>query len=207
MDFPELYLDRNADIKTWEDHLPHILQDGKLMFLTWRLADSLPQTVLKDYVQKKELFILTHPLPWNEETTIEYHKTISNSIEKYLDNGYGSCLLSIPATRKILEDALLHYDGNRYSLHGYVIMPNHVHVLAHGFDEEDLLKLINSVRKYSAARINASSGRKGRLWNKEIFDRLIRNEKHYASVLNYIKLNPRYLHPNRYTLGGWRIEK
>ena len=60
-------------------------------------------------------------------------------------------------------------------------------------------KIINSLKMYTAKRINSLSGNKGRLWRKDYFDRIIRNEKNYLRVLGYIKANPYKLPKGTYT--------
>jgi type I restriction enzyme R subunit len=70
-----------------------------------------------------------HPEPWEEETEAEYHDRFSRQIDEWLDQGSGSCVLKDPATAQIVADALRHFDGKRYELASFVIMPNHVHLL------------------------------------------------------------------------------
>ena len=77
----------------------------------------------------------------------------------------------------------------RYRLHGYIVMPNHVHVLMELFDKEELPKIVQSWKGYTAKEINRLTGRTGTVWMAEYYDRLIRNAEHYANTLRYIREN------------------
>ena len=78
-------------------------------------------------------------------------------------------------------------------------MPNHVHLLIEPFGECGVQEIVSALKKYSAREINKVLNRKGRLWQKEYFDRIVRNETHYMKILNYIYNNPRNLPPDWYT--------
>jgi type I restriction enzyme R subunit len=60
---------------------------------------------------------------------LEYHLRFSAAIDRYLDEGMGSCLLRQPQHARIVSDAFHFFDGQRYELWSYVVMPNHVHVV------------------------------------------------------------------------------
>ena len=76
-----------------------------------------------------------------------------------------------------------------YRLHSYVVMPNHVHVLFELFAGEDLPRIVQSWKSYTAKRLNELLGRSGNVWREEYFDRLIRNPEHYENVVRYIRKN------------------
>ncbi|MBU1023875.1 transposase, partial [bacterium] len=78
----------------------------------------------------------------------------------------------------------------RYFLLAWVIMPNHVHVLVQIIDGYLLSDLLHSWKRYTAKMINRMLGRKGRLWQREYWDRYIRNENHLNNAINYIHMNP-----------------
>ena len=70
-------------------------------------------------------------------------------------------------------------------------MPNHVHVLLEMARCEDLAKLVQGWKSYTAKRINEVVGREGQVWQKEYYDRLIRNTAHYTHTVAYIRKNAR----------------
>ena len=128
-------------------------------------------------------------------------KLILNSyLEKYLDKGNGECFFNNLECRNIVAQALLHFDNVRYKIVSYVIMPNHVHVVLMPYGEWMVQDIIKSIKHYSALRINRLLGRVGQVWQKESFDRIIRDEQHYKNILKYIYNNPRNLTKDTFSL-------
>ena len=109
---------------------------------------------------------------------------------EYLDKGLGTCVLKRPGLSKIVADCLLHFDGNRYHIGDFVIMPNHVHLLVCLLGDTDLLKQCCSWKKFSAGKINELLGRSGRFWQEESFDHLVRSPKQFCAIQQYIRENP-----------------
>ncbi len=184
----------------WERHLPHLHQDGKLQFMTFRLADSLPQTKLNELREYKINFEKHNPKPWNTATSSQYHRAINSKTEYWLEQGYGDCVLRSPDVRQILIDAFDFVNNGRCLILGYVIMPNHVHILLIPLGNNDTSEVMGSVRRFSANRINKLLGRSGRLWSQEVFDRMIRSNEHLEYCINYLKNNPRHLAPGEFTI-------
>lgn len=198
--FTSLYLDKNQDVNEHRAHLPHWHQDGKLQFITFRLADSLPQEKLDELEQNKERFMQQHPQPWDKETEAQYYKLFGSKIDEWLDAGMGSCLLKFPNIRKIVCDALSFFDGDRYRLHSYVVMPNHVHVLVELLGENKTGDVLHSWKRHTANQINKLIGGSGKFWQHESFDRIIRDKEHYNNVLRYIANNPRNLPEDSFSI-------
>ena len=148
------YFDKDEEWESWRCKLPHREQELKIQFVTFRLADSLPQSILSDYRKRKEAFFKQFPKPWDKSTEILYDKQFTSIMDHYLDNGYGSCALANPAGREIVESALNHFDGERYHVLAYVIMPNHVHMLILPFEGMSLKKIMSSLKKFTATAIN-----------------------------------------------------
>ncbi len=171
-------------------NLPHWQQDGRNYFLTWRLADSLPAEKLKVLSEQKATWMLANPEPLDEASEKEYHALFSNKIEEWLDAGEGDCVLKNPAIRKIVDDALLHFDGERYELIASAVMPNHVHVIVHLHPGEDLSKVLHSWKSFSAKEINKVTGKSGSVWQDESFDRIVRSQAHLETLVCYVEENP-----------------
>ena len=182
--------------------LPHWNQSDCVQFVTFRLADSLPQVKLMEYKQIKDEWLANHPKPWDEATQEEYNNTIGYKIDKWLDAGYGSCMLKDEKVRKIVEDSILHFNGEKYNIHAYVIMPNHVHVLFSPVGDNPVQSIVGSWKKFSAHEINKMLNRTGSVWERESFDRMVRNDGDFEAKFNYIEANPQSLPPSFYTLGG-----
>ena len=134
-----------------------------------------------------------HPKPWNEEERKEYIKRFASKIDKWLDNGYGNCLLKRPENRKIVEDALFYYNRTKYHLKAFVVMPNHVHILLQLFENQEMEAFVKSIKSYTAKKINQTEHRTGKVWQTESYDHLVRNEDNYKHILKYIQANDKDL--------------
>ncbi len=111
-------------------YLPHVKREGASYFVTFRLADSLPQQVLLEFKrqQVQHLRALASGEPGSaSEEEINCH--FRRQIERYLDCGFGECHLRRPVIAQIVAEALLHFHNRHYVLHEWVIMPNHVHLV------------------------------------------------------------------------------
>ena len=72
----------------------------------------------------------------------------------------------------------------------FVVMPNHVHLLA-SFPTEDAMKSqCDSWLHFTAFQINKRLGRKGKFWQQEPFDHLVRSVEQYEYLRRYIVENP-----------------
>ena len=198
----DIYVNFKDSIYSWSNDLPHLEQDGKMQFVTFRLADSLPQSKLAELQNIRDTFIHRNPLPWDNATKLKYSKVISEKEEYLLNEGLGSCVLRDPNVRKIVDDAMKYVDGKTTDILGYVIMPNHVHLLHIPFQSNQSGKVVGSIRRFTALTINRMLHRSGSLWQRECFDRFVRSEEHFKHCISYIINNPRFLPANEYSLGG-----
>jgi type I restriction enzyme R subunit len=99
-------------------------------------------------------------------------------------------VLKAPSNAKSVAEALRHFDGERYELASFMVMPNHVHVLFRPLGDHVLADILKSWKGFTAREINKRLGKKGGLWQGEYWDRLIRNERHFSKVAEYIRENP-----------------
>jgi putative DNA methylase len=102
----------------------------------------------------------------------------------------GSCWLKDPSIASIVTKAFRHFDEQRYHLHTWTIMPNHVHILFRPFELHNLTSIIHSWKSYTAQQANSLLGRTGRFWEPEYFDRIIRGPRHFEFTARYILMNP-----------------
>jgi len=152
---------------------------GLTQTVTFRLFDSMPQHVLAGW--REELRVLP-----KRESDLERRKRI----DAYLDQGHGSSYLRDERLAEIVQSALLFHDCQRYLLHAWLVMPNHVHALFTVEAGWTLSQITHSWKSYTANECNRLLGRKGEFWQKEQFDRYIRNEQHYENAVKYIEQNP-----------------
>jgi hypothetical protein len=170
-------------------NLPHWRQRGAAYFVTFRLADPVPQDVVRRWVDEHQQWLKLNPPPRSLEKQQEQVRMFGRKLLKYLDTGHGSCVLANLSSRSEVEKAMHHFDSTRYLLGDYVIMPNHVHLLVMPVDGHDLTKIVASWTAYSAVRINRLVGRSGKLWQSEPFDHIVRIRAAYHRFVQYIKDN------------------
>jgi REP element-mobilizing transposase RayT len=115
----------------------------------------------------------------------------SQRVNEYLDSGVGCCILKEEKISQIVADSLKHFDGTRYALGEWVIMPNHVHIIIQPFPEYDLSNIMKSIKSYCAHLINKTIGASGSVWQDESFDHIIRTVKQKNRIEQYIADNPK----------------
>src|SRR5262249_41895915 len=121
--------DEFAEFDITRRHLPHWRQEDKTYFVTFRLADSIPATKLSKLESDREAWLKHNPEPWTEVQRRQYYERFSAKLDEWLDAGSGSCVLKDERSAKVVADALKHFEGQRYKLGAWVVMPNHVHAL------------------------------------------------------------------------------
>jgi putative transposase len=178
------------EIRHTENRLPHWQQNGAVYFVTFRLADAVPIRLRNEWENERGAWLRLHPKPWSNETEMEYHRRFSGAIEQWLDAGHGSCLLRRPECAEIVADTLRHFEGERVVMTSYVVMPNHVHALFVQNPEWPLEKLIHSWKRFTTRQVNKLLDRSRSFWQRDYFDRLVRDEKHFANCIRYIRRNP-----------------
>ena len=185
------FFNPRGDIEKTEHKLPHWQQDEVPVFVTFRLADSLPQELLQTFLADRERFLLDNPQPWDEITEACYHGRFSDKLDEALDAGHGCSALRDPLIAQIVQERLHHFDDQRYHLQSYAIMPNHVHVLF-SLKEAESLPLILQGWKGVSSRLIHKQGLSdlNPFWQAEYFDRLIRSPEHLEAVKGYIRDNP-----------------
>jgi REP element-mobilizing transposase RayT len=190
MDLLDLLFDDHAEVDIHERNLPHWRQEGKLYFVTWRLADSLPTEKREMLHSEREAFIAAHGDPARKKLSPElmrrYHQLFSERVQRWLDAGHGACVLRKPKAREIMRTALHYFDGTRYTLGSFAIAGNHVHVLVAPVPGIDLSEVMHSWKSYTAKAINKALGRKGTLWQEESYDHLVRSEASLYRISVYI---------------------
>jgi REP element-mobilizing transposase RayT len=183
--------DSGAPIQKYRCSLPHWSQDDNTYFITFRLFDSLPASKLTYIRQEIATWKLLNPEPLSTIQEKEYSQRFTRKIHRWLDAGHGSCLLSNPNAAEEMQRVLRFFDGERYTLGEFVMMPNHVHALLEPLSDFRLESILHSWKSYSAKRINAIFQRSGRVWQRESFDHLVRSPEQLAKIKTYIRNNPR----------------
>jgi REP element-mobilizing transposase RayT len=160
-------------------YLPHWDHPGMIQTLNFRLAGSLPASVVEQW--KVEL---------GQQPESEAAKTIYWRVEKYLNAGHGECWLQRTDIARLTENALLHFDGQRYRLLAWCVMPNHVHAMIETREGFPLPDVLHSWKSFVGNQANKVLRRHGEFWQREYLDRYIRHADHYAQAVAYIEENP-----------------
>jgi putative transposase len=199
---PFTLFDPELDVRVTAGNLPHWFQFGATYFITFRTADSIPTTVADQWHRERDEWFVRHGIraqdgEWAEQEgripldlRKEYSQLFPQRFLDYLDQGAGACLLREPVVARIVADTLRHFDGDRYDLGDFVVMPNHVHVLVGLRHETDMVRLCYSWKRYSAGEINKTLGRSGRFWQEESFDHLVGTAEQFEYFRGYIARNP-----------------
>ena len=182
--------DEFAEVDIARRNLPHWQQAGKTYFVTFRLADSIPATKLSQLEDERRVWLNANPEPWTVEQRQAYYERFSAKIDEWLDAGSGSCVLKDERAAKVVADALIHFDGERYDLGAWVVMPNHVHVVVTPRDGHHIGDILHSWKSFTAHKINDLLGRTGRFWQHESYDHIVRNERALYKIQEYIDRNP-----------------
>jgi REP element-mobilizing transposase RayT len=173
--------------------LPHWEKDSGTYFITFRLADSLPKAVLDRIESERQAIIKTasqmhRPLSADEQRRI--HQLSTPVIEQFLDSGAGACHFNNAAVAAELATAFTHFEGKRYRLFAWCVMPNHGHVVARLFPGQTLAGVVHSWKSFSAKQANRILGSRGAFWQREYYDRLLRSEEELARAIRYVAENP-----------------
>ena len=214
MTFEWNFFDRNAESLVTKRNLPHIDMPGHLTFVTFRLADSMPREVVKQWHHEIESWLKENHLNTKTVEDVlnanDIDESLKNELRRFknrkwhghLDDCHGACVLRMPQPRKLVEDSLLHFESERYDLERLVIMPNHVHLLIQMRRGFQLRKQLTETMRYTARTVNSLLKQDGTFWQSEPFDHVVRSEAQFEYLQRYIAENPQKagLSKGEYTL-------
>ena len=186
-------ISNNREISKTKRNLPHWTQDKATYAVTFRLVDSLPQSVLKKYlgIKKQWSDLETQALSKGDTSlacdarkrlAVAYHETMEAALER----GEGSDWLKNPEIATVVANAIKHFDGERYDLLTWCIMPNHVHAVVRPLGDHQLPAILQSWKAYTAREANRILKRTGGFWQQESYDHLIRGVDDFYNQRNYI---------------------
>lgn len=161
--------------KGWHErgYLPHFDAAGLVQHIAFRLDGSLPASVLERL-----------------KADSDYLDERRDAVDDALDRGMGPTWLADPICARLVAGALTRFDGQRYRLLAWCVMPNHVHVLIEQVDCWSLSALVKSWKSYTARMINRYLRRDGSFWAADYFDRYVRNAEQMTTTIRYIEANP-----------------
>lgn len=165
-----------AGFRGWHErgYVPHRDESGLTQFVTFRLADGFPESKRDE---------------WEKLLGIEEGRERRVQLEAWLDQGYGECHLREEEIAKAVAEALRKFDGERYRLKAYSIMPNHVHVLFM-VGTVPMAKVVQGWKGASARAANLVLGASGPFWQRDYWDTFMRDAEHEERTVRYIQNNP-----------------
>lgn len=180
-------------------HLPHYQPAGYTLFLTFRLAGSLPAAVIdrlraEAEAEERRLQGVADPAA-RARRRYDARKRAFGRFDATLDQAPGPRWLGVPAVAQAVADALHHRHPAVYRLDAFCIMPNHVHAVFAPNDDEagrplPLPKIMQSLKQYAAGQANAALGRQGQFWQYENYDHVVRDAAEWERIIWYVLLNP-----------------
>jgi REP element-mobilizing transposase RayT len=194
--------DPEAEVAIRARNRPHWDQNGAVTFVTLRLADSMPKAVVQQWLQAQEDWLVRHGLPDLDVDAMLARSDVPRQLQRAftkfrnqhwnadLDNCHGSCLLRNAKHARLVANTLVHFDGDRYDLERFVVMPNHVHLLVQMRAGWELRKQCESWMRYSGRQLHAATKTSGPCW-AEPFDHVVRDTEQFEYLRQYIVDNPR----------------
>ena len=172
--------------------LPHWEKDQGLYFITFHLADSLPQSVRAKITERRRILEAAeqnkaHLSPEQKAQLSAYSHA---HIEEYFDRGAGSCPFADQRIAGSMAATLRFGEGKRYRLLAWCVMPNHVHVVVRVFPGQELARVVKGWKNFSAKAANHALGHKGRFWQREYYDRLLHDRDELGRAIRYTIENP-----------------
>ena len=177
-------------------YLPHVKREGASYFVTFRLADSLPKKVMLEFEwEKAERLRRLHQFKDGglrvNDSEQEITRDLRRKIERYLDRGAGDCHLRRPEIADLVAAAMQHFHEDRYVLHEWIVMPNHVHAVVWPMPNHLLSDILSSWKQFTSRRAKKTLNiEKERFWQPESYDHWIRGDEERARIARYIRNNP-----------------
>jgi putative transposase len=193
-------------------HLPHWQPEQAVLFVTFRLAGSLPSTVLEELQHEREraekaLAQSSDPVAHYRQNDLD-DRCYFGRWDRALDaDTQGPRWLARPEIAEVVAEALHYRDGKAYELLAYCIMPNHVHLVCRiGAPQDDdvgridnpsyqgrpvpLHRIMHSLKRHTARQANLKLSRQGAFWQQESYDRVVRDSEELQRIVDYVLYNP-----------------
>jgi REP element-mobilizing transposase RayT len=95
-----------------------------------------------------------------------------------------------PEERDLVFGIIRRWDGERLELRAVVVMDDHVHVVVVPHPGQILGRILHSWKSFSANRLQRTTGRTGRVWQADSYDRIVRDDRELTQTIQYIRHNP-----------------
>ena len=171
----------------YERNLPHRLPSGAAIFLTFRLAGSLPGPVL---LRLQMQFSVKETE--NAASSYAQQRRYFGCFDALLDGAAaGPTWLRQPGVAALVGASLRYFHARAYQLVGYCLMPNHVHAVVSLLDDAPpLVETLQRLKGYTALHANKLLARTGQFWQRETYDHIIRSPEELTRITAYVLNNP-----------------
>lgn len=198
--------------------LPHIHSPGSTLFVTFRLAGSIPKAVIEKWKQERIWLEKERERLENKDSVTENQKQDFIDFQrrwfaKFEDvlhkEETGIVWLKNSEVADLVADSLKYRDGKVYRLKAFCIMFNHVHVVFKPLLDEQSLRevrgsnplkfesdaptlgaIMQSLKGYTAHEANKVLNRTGQFWEEESYDHEVRNDEELDRIVKYVLNNP-----------------
>lgn len=169
--------------------MPHWEVRGARYFVTVRCADCLPVEIVE---RLRGIHLDLQRIEARSDQFAQLQRQYFATMEKYLDQGSGECPLRDRGVANYLVEEFRRLREEQILVSHYSVMPNHWHILIgpEGRETFDLKETIARLKGRTAREINVSLRRSGALWQREWFDRWMRNDQEAERCAKYILQNP-----------------
>ena len=174
--------------------LPHLKSEGGTYFVTFRQAGTLPKEVFLGLKQERDAILqqalaAKRPLTWHEQEDL--FRWYSGRVDKYLDAGHGVCHLRDPDLADLVAGAIRFFEGQRYELRAWVVMPNHAHIVVWPMPNHRLSDVLHTWKSFTSHEINKRLPTKVvPFWQGESYEHLIRDDEDLHRCCHYTLMNP-----------------
>jgi putative transposase len=181
-------------------NLPHIQPRGYTFLINFRLAGSLPQSVMEQLKADAEqleqrLQTIADPDQQYRLKDREQRKLFGKWDDALHNSQTGPFYLKDDAIAEIVANSIRYYDGDWFDLDAFCIMSNHAHVVLTPFESSanadySLTKITHNIKRNSAKLANAALERTGQFWQHESYDHFARDETELGRIIQYVINNP-----------------
>jgi type I restriction enzyme R subunit len=210
--------------RIYQRNLPHWRQDGVTYFVTFRLGDSIPEPVRREWEEEKAGWLKALGISYDGERgqwhaafeklpasqQFRFHQHFNRQVQSCLDRGLGACHLRNLECVESVRAKLLDAAGSRQHIGDFVIMPNHVHLLVLPTPGNELESVMKRIKGASAVECNRLLQRSGTFWQAESYDHIVRSLEQLHAYRRYVAENPTKagiaLHPLAFYVADWMDE-
>ncbi len=184
----------------YQRRLPHIQPPGATLFITFRLAGSIPMNISRALLEEherveRELARIVDPVERAKHADVKDRKFLGKWDDALDTASNGPFWLREDNIAELVSKSLHFQDNLHYRLDAFCIMPNHAHLVCTPLEQADgvyfsMSKIMHSLKRHTGRRANQILRRTGDFWEHENYDHYARDEQELERIINYVLNNP-----------------